>query len=52
VLATTEVLWILCSITHDRKSHWGGRVITTFRPDDVIDPERADFIANVRLLGS
>jgi glucuronate isomerase len=32
-------------------SGWGGRVITTFRPDDVTDPGRADFVANVRLLG-
>ena len=52
VLATTE--GALDSLQHHRaiaKSNWGGRVITTFRPDDVTDPERADFIANVRLLG-
>ena len=52
VLATTE--GALDSLQHHRtiaKSGWGGRVITTFRPDDVTDPERADFIANVHLLG-
>src|SRR5882757_1135360 len=52
VLATTE--GALDSLQHHRaiaKSGWGGRVITTFRPDDVTDPQRADFIANVRLLG-
>jgi glucuronate isomerase len=52
VLATTE--GALDSLQHHRaiaESGWGGRVITTFRPDDVIDPQRADFIANVRLLG-
>ncbi len=52
VLATTE--GALDSLRHHRtiaKSGWNGRVITTFRPDDVTDPERADFIANVRLLG-
>ena len=52
VLATTE--GALDSLQHHRtiaKSGWDGRVITTFRPDDVTDPERADFIANVHLLG-
>ncbi len=52
VLASTE--GALDSLQHHRtiaKSGWSGRVITTFRPDDVIDPERADFIANVGLLG-
>jgi glucuronate isomerase len=51
VLATTE--GALDSLQHHRaiaKSGWGGRVITTFRPDDVTDPERADFVANVRRL--
>ncbi len=32
-------------------SGWPGRIITTFRPDDVIDPDRADFAANVVRLG-
>jgi glucuronate isomerase len=52
VLATTE--GALDSLQHHRtiaKSDWPRRVITTFRPDDVTDPARADFTANVRLLG-
>jgi glucuronate isomerase len=52
VLATTE--GALDSLQHHRAiaaSGWKGRIITTFRPDDVTDPERVDFGANVRLLG-
>jgi glucuronate isomerase len=52
VLATTE--GALDPLDHHRAiaaSGWNGRVITTFRPDDVTDPDRADFSANVRRLG-
>jgi glucuronate isomerase len=52
LLATTE--GALDSLEHHRaiaKSGWSGRIITTFRPDDVTDPERVDFGANVRQLG-
>jgi glucuronate isomerase len=52
VLATTEAA--LDSLEHHAaiaKSGWNGRVITTFRPDDVVDPDRPDFISNVRNLG-
>jgi glucuronate isomerase len=52
VIATTE--GALDSLEHHRAlgaSGWKGRVITTFRPDDVIDPDRPDFRANVRRLG-
>ncbi|MEA3176404.1 MAG: glucuronate isomerase [Gammaproteobacteria bacterium] len=52
VLATTE--GALDSLEQHRAiqaSGWHGRVITTFRPDDVIDPERPDFPANLKLLG-
>jgi glucuronate isomerase len=52
VLATTE--GALDPLDHHRAiaaSGWSGRVITTFRPDDVTDPDRADFKANVRRLG-
>lgn len=28
-------------------SGWSGRVITTFRPDDVVDPDREDFTDNL-----
>src|SRR5882672_4085637 len=34
-----------------RDSGWPGKVITTFRPDPVVDPEYEGFAANVRLLG-
>ena len=34
-----------------RASGWPGRVITTFRPDDVVDPDRGDFVANLATLG-
>ena len=34
-----------------RASGWGGRVITSYRPDPVMDPEHDGFIANVRRLG-
>jgi glucuronate isomerase len=30
---------------------WAKRVITTFRPDDAVDPEREDFLDNVKRLG-
>jgi glucuronate isomerase len=52
VLATTE--GALDPLDHHRAiaaSGWSGRVITTFRPDDVTDPDRADFTANVKRLG-
>ena len=34
-----------------RASDWNGRVVPTYRPDAVVDPERADFSANVATLG-
>ncbi len=34
-----------------RESGWGGRVITAYRPDPVVDPEFAGFAANVERLG-
>ena len=34
-----------------RASGWTGRVVPTFRPDDVVDPDRVDFQANVEELG-
>ena len=52
VLATTD------GALDDLESHrviaasgWLGRVIPTFRPDDITDPEREDFTANVDWLG-
>ena len=32
-------------------SGWGGRVVPTFRPDDVVDPDRPDFQDNLGRLG-
>jgi len=52
VLATTEPA--LDSLDQHRAiatSGWPGRVITTFRPDDVTDPEHPDFVINVQRLG-
>lgn len=53
VLATTESP--LDDLHHHRAirdSGWPGRVITTFRPDPVVDPEFEGFAANVVQLGS
>ncbi len=52
VLATTESP--LDPLAHHQKlraSGWNKRVITTFRPDPVVDPEFEGFAANVALLG-
>ncbi len=52
VLATTEgALDTLEEHAAIAASGWQGRVITTFRPDDVVDPERRDFTANLARLG-
>jgi glucuronate isomerase len=34
-----------------RESGWGGRVVTAYRPDPVVDPEAAGFADNVRRFG-
>ena len=52
VLATTESPLDL--LEHHRKiadSDWQGRVITTFRPDPVVDPDQPGFSANIEKLG-
>ena len=52
-LATTE--GAVDSLEHHRAiqaSGWPGRVITTFRPDDVTDPDREDFKYNLARLGA
>ena len=52
-LATTEAA--LDPLDHHKAlaaSGWSGRVITTFRPDDVVDPDRDDFRANLTALGA
>jgi glucuronate isomerase len=51
-LATTEgALDPLESHAQLRRSDWRGRVVPTFRPDDVVDPDRAGFRAHVAALG-
>lgn len=52
LLATTESP--LDDLAHHRAIHrsgWPGRVITAFRPDPVVDPDRSDFADNVDELG-
>ncbi|WP_337880215.1 glucuronate isomerase [Rheinheimera sp.] len=52
VIATTE--GALNDLRHHAKLKGSGfeqRVITTFRPDDVVDADRADFAANIAKLG-
>ncbi|SHI98718.1 glucuronate isomerase [Wenxinia saemankumensis] len=52
VLATTDDA--LSDLAHHeaiRASGWGGRVIPTYRPDAVIDPEYEGFAGNVAALG-
>lgn len=51
VIATTE--GAVDELAHHRAiraSGWSGRVLTTFRPDDVVDPEREDFAENLARL--
>jgi glucuronate isomerase len=51
-LATTDgALDPLESHAQLRQSGWEGRVVPTFRPDDVVNPDRAGFHANVVRLG-
>ena len=52
VIATTESpLDPLAHHAKIRASGWGGRVITAYRPDPVVDPEFDGFRANVAKLG-
>ena len=52
VLSTTE--GALDSLENHKKirERWDGRVVTTYRPDDVADPDRVDFTANVEKLSA
>ena len=53
VLATTDSpLDTLGDHEAVRKSGWKGRIIPTFRPDPVVDPEFAGFAANIEKLGA
>jgi len=52
VIATTESpLDPLAAHRAIRESGWGGRVITAYRPDPVVDPQFDGFAANVARLG-
>ena len=52
VLATTEgALDPLEAHKNIQASGWGGRVITTYRPDTVIDPETPGFAENIACFG-
>jgi glucuronate isomerase len=52
VLATTDAATDLLPWHKKiRESGWKGRVIPTFRPDSVVDPDASDFAANIKLLG-
>jgi glucuronate isomerase len=52
VIATTDsALDTLDAHTAIRNSGWKGRVIPTFRPDAVVDPEFSGFRANIAALG-
>lgn len=51
VIATTESpLDSLLHHTAIRNSGWGGRVITSYRPDPVVDPEFEGFLKNLQVL--
>ena len=51
-LATTEAaLDPLAEHDAIQASHWPGRVVTTYRPDAVVDPENEDFRRDVLRLG-
>ena len=52
VLATTDAATDpLTDIQALRAGHWKGRIIPTFRPDSVVDPEFAGFLENIDKLG-
>lgn len=48
VLATTDAATDDLSHHQKIKNDWGRRVIPTYRPDGVIDPEHEDFTANLK----
>jgi glucuronate isomerase len=52
VLATTDSpLDSLADHQAIRDSNWNARILPTFRPDSVVDPEFAGFAANIAVLG-
>lgn len=52
VIATTEgPLDLLTHHSAITASDWGGRVITAFRPDGVLDPDYEGFVDNLKAMG-
>jgi glucuronate isomerase len=52
VLATTDpALDLLADHAAIRDSGWTGRIVPTFRPDSVVDPEFPSFLDNLQALG-
>ena len=52
ILATTDDA--LSDLTHHKTlkfSDWEGRIIPTYRPDNIIDPELSNFRSNIQKLG-
>ena len=53
VLATTDsAIDPLADHAAIRSSGWHGRIVPTFRPDAVVDPEFPGFLENLKLLGA
>jgi glucuronate isomerase len=52
VLATTDAATDSLDDHRKIRSEWGKRVIPTYRPDAVIDPEHEDFVKNISLLST
>ena len=51
VLSTTDsALSELSHHSYLNKSSWGGRVVPTYRPDSIIDPESSEFKSNIAKL--
>jgi glucuronate isomerase len=52
VIATTEGALDDLRWHRDRESGWSGRVVTTYRPDSVIDPDFEGFRDNLKGLAN
>lgn len=52
VLTTTDAALADLKAHETIRDSWDGRVLPTFRPDDVVDPDREDFTPNVEKMGA
>jgi glucuronate isomerase len=52
ILATTDAATDSLKFHQEIKTSWGKRVIPTYRPDSVSDPEHEDFYKELELLGT